>query len=161
MFFPTVCLQAVIITQTHCLIRHWTCNNVKIICICKSKINFGLLLPTVATLKSTLKALLLGHNNFITSVVIIQSTNLILLFDLLFWNEGERILTILGTHFGEEPNGSSVFIGEAECELLQWINDSISCLLPTLPPAVYSVNVRVANQGYPLTRSILFTTIPH
>ncbi|NP_001123871.1 PKHD1 like 1, tandem duplicate 2 isoform 1 precursor [Danio rerio] len=74
---------------------------------------------------------------------------------------GDRILTILGMHFGEEPNGSSVLIGDAECELLQWTNDSISCQLPTLPPAVYSVNIRVANQGYPLTSPDINTTIEY
>ncbi|NP_001305057.1 PKHD1 like 1, tandem duplicate 1 isoform X1 [Danio rerio] len=74
---------------------------------------------------------------------------------------GNRSLTILGKHFGATPNDISVLIGDAECELLQWTNESISCLLPTLPPAVYNVNVRVGNQGYPLTSPGVNTTIEY
>ncbi|ROL45843.1 Fibrocystin-L [Anabarilius grahami] len=72
---------------------------------------------------------------------------------------GHRILTILGTNFEAQANGSSVLIGESECELLQWTNESITCLLPTLPPAMYNVRVRVGNQGYPLTSVGVNTTI--
>jgi len=74
-------------------------------------------------------------------------------FSLIFFDKGHRILTILGTNFEAQANGSSVLIGEAECELLHWTNENITCLLPTLPPAVYNVRVRVGNQGYTLTRS--------
>ncbi|XP_056106662.1 fibrocystin-L-like [Rhinichthys klamathensis goyatoka] len=74
---------------------------------------------------------------------------------------GHRILTILGTNFGAQANGSSVLIGEAECELLQWTNENITCLLPTLPPAMYNVRVRVGNQGYTLTSAGLNTTIKY
>ncbi|KAK9957826.1 hypothetical protein ABG768_012036 [Culter alburnus] len=74
---------------------------------------------------------------------------------------GRRILTILGTNFEAQTNGSSVLIGEAECKLLQWTNESITCLLPTLPPAMYNVRVRVGNQGYPLTSAGVNTTIEY
>ncbi|XP_051729532.1 LOW QUALITY PROTEIN: fibrocystin-L-like [Ctenopharyngodon idella] len=74
---------------------------------------------------------------------------------------GHRILTILGTNFEVQTNGSSVLIGEAECELLQWTNENITCLLPTLPPAMYNVRVRVGNQGYPLTSAGVNTTIAY
>ncbi|KAK2887447.1 hypothetical protein Q8A67_015675 [Cirrhinus molitorella] len=74
---------------------------------------------------------------------------------------GHRILTILGMNFAELANGSSVLIGEAECELLQWTNENITCLLPTLPPAEYNVNVRVGNQGYPITSDSVKTTIEY
>uniref|UniRef100_A0A673FZ74 Fibrocystin-L-like n=1 Tax=Sinocyclocheilus rhinocerous TaxID=307959 RepID=A0A673FZ74_9TELE len=74
---------------------------------------------------------------------------------------GHRILTILGTNFEVQSNGSSVLIGEAECELLQWTNENITCLLPTLPPAEYNVHVRVGNQGYPLTSAGVKTTIEY
>ncbi|XP_016299954.1 fibrocystin-L-like [Sinocyclocheilus anshuiensis] len=74
---------------------------------------------------------------------------------------GHRILTILGTNFEVQSNGSSVLIGEAECELLQWTNENITCLLPTLPPAEYNVHVRVRNQGYPLTSAGVKTTIEY
>ncbi len=74
--------------------------------------------------------------------------------------KGRRILSILGTNFESHDNGSSVLIGEAKCELLEWTNENITCLLPTLPPAEYNVHVRVGNQGYPLTRShITFCTL--
>ncbi|XP_051729222.1 fibrocystin-L-like [Ctenopharyngodon idella] len=74
---------------------------------------------------------------------------------------GRRILTILGTNFEAQDNSSSVLIGEAECELLQWTNESITCLLPTLPPATYNVCVRVGNQGYPLTSAGVNTTVEY
>ncbi|XP_043073568.1 PKHD1 like 1, tandem duplicate 1 [Puntigrus tetrazona] len=74
---------------------------------------------------------------------------------------GRRILTILGTNFGSHDNGSSVLIGEANCELLEWTNEKISCLLPTLPPDEYSIYVRVGNQGYPLTSAGVRTTIQY
>ncbi|CAM4636768.1 unnamed protein product [Leuciscus chuanchicus] len=74
---------------------------------------------------------------------------------------GHRILTILGTNFGAQANGSSVLIGEAECELLKWTNENITCLLPTLPPALYNVRVRVGNKGYTLTSTGLNTTIKY
>ncbi|KAI2652983.1 Fibrocystin-L [Labeo rohita] len=74
---------------------------------------------------------------------------------------GLRILTILGTNFAEQANGSSVLIGEADCKLQQWTNENITCLLPALPPAEYNVRVRVGNQGYPLTSDGVKTTIEY
>ncbi|XP_073714829.1 fibrocystin-L [Misgurnus anguillicaudatus] len=61
---------------------------------------------------------------------------------------GLRVLTILGRNFDVQVNGSSVLIGETKCELLQWTNKNITCMLPTLGPAVYDIRVRVGNQGY-------------
>ncbi|XP_026145815.1 PKHD1 like 1, tandem duplicate 1 isoform X2 [Carassius auratus] len=74
---------------------------------------------------------------------------------------GRRVLTIFGTNFESHDNGSSVLIGEAECELLDWTNENITCLLPILPPAEYNVHVRVGNQGYPLTSAGVKTTIEY
>ncbi|KAA0710212.1 Fibrocystin-L Polycystic kidney and hepatic disease 1-like protein 1 [Triplophysa tibetana] len=72
---------------------------------------------------------------------------------------GLNILTISGTNFEEQINGSSVLVGETECELLQWNNENITCMLPKLTPAVYDIRVRVGNQGYALTSAGVNTTI--
>ncbi|KAA0710214.1 Fibrocystin-L Polycystic kidney and hepatic disease 1-like protein 1 [Triplophysa tibetana] len=72
---------------------------------------------------------------------------------------GLRILTILGSNFEERVNGSSVLVGVTECELLQWTNENITCMLPKLTPAVYDIRVRVGNQGYALTSAGVNTTI--
>ncbi|KAA0710213.1 Fibrocystin-L Polycystic kidney and hepatic disease 1-like protein 1 [Triplophysa tibetana] len=61
--------------------------------------------------------------------------------------------------FEEQINGSSVLVGETECELLQWNNENITCMLPKLTPAVYDIRVRVGNQGYALTSAGVNTTI--
>ncbi|KAI7798957.1 putative fibrocystin-L, partial [Triplophysa rosa] len=72
---------------------------------------------------------------------------------------GFRNLTILGSNFEERVNGSSVLVGETECELLQWTNENITCMLPKLTPAVYDIHVRVGNQGYAITSAGVNTTI--
>ncbi|XP_056597030.1 fibrocystin-L-like [Triplophysa dalaica] len=72
---------------------------------------------------------------------------------------GLKILTISGTNFEERVNGSSVLVGETECELLQWTNENITCMLPKLTPAVYDIHVRVGNQGNALTSAGVNTTI--
>lgn len=73
--------------------------------------------------------------------------NLVMLYD-----EGTRVLTIVGTNFGDLTNGSSVLIGGVECERQQWTSTYITCLLPTLYPGLHDINVIVGNQGYPLIR---------
>ncbi|KAI7798962.1 putative fibrocystin-L [Triplophysa rosa] len=72
---------------------------------------------------------------------------------------GLRILTILGTNFEERVNGSSVLVGETECELLQWTNENITCMLPKLTPAVYDIHVRVGSQGFAKSSAGVNTTI--
>ncbi|XP_065144791.1 fibrocystin-L-like [Paramisgurnus dabryanus] len=74
---------------------------------------------------------------------------------------GLRVLTILGRNFAVQVNGSSVLIGETECELLQWTNENIICMLPTLGPAVYDIRVRVGNQGYALISAGVSSTIEY
>ncbi|TRY58767.1 hypothetical protein DNTS_034596, partial [Danionella cerebrum] len=74
---------------------------------------------------------------------------------------GRRNFTILGSNFGEQSNASSVLIGGTECRLLQWTNESITCVLPTLPPAVYNVYVRGGKKGYPITSPEVNVTIEY
>nr|XP_055075128.1 fibrocystin-L-like [Misgurnus anguillicaudatus] len=74
---------------------------------------------------------------------------------------GLRVLTILGRNFEVQVNGSSVLIGKTECELLQWTNENITCMLPTLGPAVYDIRVRVGNQGYALISAGVSSTIEY
>nr|XP_055075555.1 fibrocystin-L-like [Misgurnus anguillicaudatus] len=74
---------------------------------------------------------------------------------------GPRVLTILGRNFEVQVNGSSVLIGETECELLQWTNENITCMLPTLGPAVYDIRVRVGNQGYAVISAGVSSTIEY
>lgn len=70
----------------------------------------------------------------------------------MLYGKGRRVLTIVGTNFGEQINGSSVLIGSAACEGQQWASTKITCLLPTLPPGLYDIKVIVGNQGSPLIR---------
>ncbi|XP_073714530.1 fibrocystin-L [Misgurnus anguillicaudatus] len=74
---------------------------------------------------------------------------------------GLRVLTILGRNFEVQVNGSSVLIGKTECELLQWTNENITCMLPTLGPAVYDIRVRVGNQGYALISAGVSSSIEY
>ncbi|XP_073714529.1 fibrocystin-L [Misgurnus anguillicaudatus] len=74
---------------------------------------------------------------------------------------GLRVLTILGKNFEVQVNGSSVLIGETECELLLWTNENIICMLPTLGPAVYDIRVRVGNQGYAVISAGVSSTIEY
>uniref|UniRef100_A0A8C1B8X1 PKHD1 like 1, tandem duplicate 2 n=1 Tax=Cyprinus carpio carpio TaxID=630221 RepID=A0A8C1B8X1_CYPCA len=105
--------------------------------------------------------------SFITSslppplTILLEQQLILPCFHFIVCYKGRRILTILGTNFESHDNGSSVLIGEAECELLEWTNGNITCLLPTLPPAEYNVHVRVGNQGYPLTSAGIKTTIEY
>ncbi|KAK3532561.1 hypothetical protein QTP86_024146, partial [Hemibagrus guttatus] len=66
---------------------------------------------------------------------------------------GIRFLTIMGTNFGGQISGSSVLIGGVACEVQQWTDTLITCLLPKLPPGSYDIKVIVGNQGYPLISS--------
>lgn len=66
--------------------------------------------------------------------------------------KGNRVLSIVGTNFGDQINGSSVLTGGVMCEVQQWTNTKITCLLPTLPPGLYGIKVILGNQGYPLIR---------
>nr|XP_055075131.1 fibrocystin-L-like [Misgurnus anguillicaudatus] len=74
---------------------------------------------------------------------------------------GLRVLTILGRNFEVQVNGSSVLIGETECKLLKWTNENITCMLPTLGPAVYDIHVRVGNQGYAIISAGVSSTIEY
>ncbi|XP_073714826.1 fibrocystin-L [Misgurnus anguillicaudatus] len=74
---------------------------------------------------------------------------------------GLRVLTILGRNFDVQVNGSSVLIGETKCELLKWTNENITCMLPTLGPAVYNIRVRVGNKGYALISAGVSSTIEY
>ncbi|KAM6958720.1 PKHD1 like 1, tandem duplicate 1 [Aplochiton taeniatus] len=64
---------------------------------------------------------------------------------------GNRVLTILGTNFGNPANDSVVFVGLKECPVEQWTSTNITCLLPIQPPGLYNVYVKVENNGYPKT----------
>ncbi|XP_051526679.1 fibrocystin-L-like [Myxocyprinus asiaticus] len=94
------------------------------------------------------------YNNTLTALITAVSPQTTTVF-------GSRILTILGTNLEDQAIGSSILIGKTECELLQWTNENITCLLPTLPPAVYDIRVRVGNQGYPLISAGINTTIKY
>ncbi|XP_030644362.1 PKHD1 like 1, tandem duplicate 1 [Chanos chanos] len=61
----------------------------------------------------------------------------------------QRVLMVTGTNFGNEANDSSLLIGHRECEVIQWSDNNITCLLPILPAAIYDVHVQVGNRGYP------------
>ncbi|XP_065139309.1 fibrocystin-L-like [Paramisgurnus dabryanus] len=74
---------------------------------------------------------------------------------------GLRVLTILGRNFEVQVNTSSVLIGETKCELLKWTNENITCMLPTLGPAVYNIRVRVGNKGYALISAGVSSTIEY
>ncbi|KAG7457780.1 hypothetical protein MATL_G00230750 [Megalops atlanticus] len=74
---------------------------------------------------------------------------------------GRTILTILGANLQDQANRTSVFVGEAECRLLQWSSYDITCQLPVLPPATYDVHVQVGNWGYAKTNSSMNTTIEY
>ncbi|KAF5901267.1 fibrocystin-L isoform X1, partial [Clarias magur] len=72
-----------------------------------------------------------------------------------------RVLTIIGTNFGDQIQGCSVLVGGVVCELQQWTSTIITCLLPTLPVGLYDINIIVGNQGYPLISSGVNTTIEY
>ncbi|KAK2836335.1 hypothetical protein Q7C36_014204 [Tachysurus vachellii] len=74
---------------------------------------------------------------------------------------GIRFLTIMGTNFGDQINGSLVQIGGVACEVQQWTSTMITCLLPTLPPGLYGIRVIVGNQGFPLISSDVNATIEY
>uniref|UniRef100_A0A8B9H868 Polycystic kidney and hepatic disease 1 (autosomal recessive)-like 1 n=1 Tax=Astyanax mexicanus TaxID=7994 RepID=A0A8B9H868_ASTMX len=66
--------------------------------------------------------------------------------------KGNRTLNVTGINFENQTSGCSVYIGNMECEVLTWTNETITCLLPTLPPGAYNVSVNVGNRGYPEIR---------
>ncbi|KAL7883851.1 hypothetical protein SRHO_G00015090 [Serrasalmus rhombeus] len=68
---------------------------------------------------------------------------------------GLRTLTVQGLNFEGQTNGSSVLIGGVDCAVLNWTNENITCLLPSLPPGVYDVSVGMGNRGYPQIRYVL------
>ncbi|XP_076865903.1 fibrocystin-L-like isoform X2 [Brachyhypopomus gauderio] len=74
---------------------------------------------------------------------------------------GNRTLNITGTNFESRTDGSAVLVGDTECAVLLWHNDIITCHLPPLPPAVYSISVRVGNRGYPQISTGVNTTIEY
>ncbi|KAI5091821.1 fibrocystin-L precursor, partial [Silurus meridionalis] len=74
---------------------------------------------------------------------------------------GIRTLTVNGTNFGTQVNGSAVLVGGIACDRLQWASTMITCLLPTLPPGLYDIKVIVGNQGYPLISSDVNATIEY
>ncbi|XP_053349466.1 PKHD1 like 1, tandem duplicate 1 [Clarias gariepinus] len=74
---------------------------------------------------------------------------------------GNRVLTIIGSNFGDQIQGCSILVGGVVCELQQWSSTIITCLLPTLPPGLYDINIIVGNQGYPLISSGVNTTIEY
>ncbi|XP_072562121.1 PKHD1 like 1, tandem duplicate 1 [Paramormyrops kingsleyae] len=60
---------------------------------------------------------------------------------------GHQILTILGVKFQDQGNHSRVLIGAEECRIIHWFSSNITCLLPQLPPALYSVQVQTESWG--------------
>uniref|UniRef100_W5KUJ5 PKHD1 like 1, tandem duplicate 2 n=1 Tax=Astyanax mexicanus TaxID=7994 RepID=W5KUJ5_ASTMX len=74
---------------------------------------------------------------------------------------GNRTLNVTGINFENQTSGCSVYIGNMECEVLTWTNETITCLLPTLPPGAYNVSVNVGNRGYPEISPGLDTTIEY
>ncbi|KAG7317211.1 hypothetical protein KOW79_019509 [Hemibagrus wyckioides] len=74
---------------------------------------------------------------------------------------GIRFLTIMGSNFGGQISGSSVLTGGVVCEVQQWTDTLITCLLPILPPGLYDIKVIVGNQGFPLISSGVNTTIEY
>ncbi|XP_057211103.1 fibrocystin-L-like [Triplophysa rosa] len=92
------------------------------------------------------------YNNILMATITAVSPHTTTVFGL-------RILTIQGTNFEKRVNGSSVLVGETECELLQWTNENITCMLSKLTPAVYDIHVRVGNQGYARTSAGVSPTI--
>ncbi|XP_069051252.1 PKHD1 like 1, tandem duplicate 1 [Lepisosteus oculatus] len=61
---------------------------------------------------------------------------------------GNASLSIMGINFMDDANGSSVFIGDKECKILEWTSDNITCSLPRHPPGIYNIYVQVGNWGY-------------
>nr|XP_055075552.1 fibrocystin-L-like [Misgurnus anguillicaudatus] len=94
------------------------------------------------------------YNNTLTATITAVSPQTTTVFGL-------RVLTILGRNFEVQVNGSSVLIGETKCELLKWTNENVTCMLPTLGPAVYDIRVRVGNQGYALISAGVSSTIEY
>ncbi|KAL6460366.1 hypothetical protein MHYP_G00303320 [Metynnis hypsauchen] len=74
---------------------------------------------------------------------------------------GLRTLTVQGLNFEDQTNGSSVLIGGVDCAVLNWTNENITCLLPSLPPGVYDVSVRIGNRGYPQISAGVNATIEY
>nr|XP_055075127.1 fibrocystin-L-like [Misgurnus anguillicaudatus] len=94
------------------------------------------------------------YNNTLMATITAVSPQTTTVFSL-------RVLTILGRNFEEQVDGNVVLIGETECELLQWTNEYITCMLPTLGPAVYDIRVRVGNQGYAVISAGVSSTIEY
>ncbi|KAI4871505.1 hypothetical protein NFI96_027165, partial [Prochilodus magdalenae] len=74
---------------------------------------------------------------------------------------GFRTLTIQGQNFENRTNDCSVLVGSADCAVLNWTDENITCLLPSLPPGVYNVSVSVGNRGYPEISAGLNPTIEY
>ncbi|XP_072530724.1 PKHD1 like 1, tandem duplicate 1 [Salminus brasiliensis] len=74
---------------------------------------------------------------------------------------GNRTLIVTGINFENQTNGSSVLIGNVDCEVLHWASENITCLLPTLPPGLYNVSVSMGNRGYPEISAGVDTTIEY
>ncbi|XP_048451560.1 fibrocystin-L-like [Rhincodon typus] len=55
---------------------------------------------------------------------------------------GGSNLTIYGSDFGNKTEDSFVVIGNSECAILRWSTNNITCCLPSLPPANYSIYVQ-------------------
>ncbi|TSK31508.1 Fibrocystin-L [Bagarius yarrelli] len=72
-----------------------------------------------------------------------------------------RLLTITGTNLGDQINGNSVLISGKVCDVQQWTDTMITCMLPKLLPGLYNIRVILGNQGYPLISSGVSTTIEY
>ncbi|XP_062385127.1 fibrocystin-L-like [Sardina pilchardus] len=62
---------------------------------------------------------------------------------------GHRLLVVMGTNFGAQGDDTLVFVGEEQCEVVVWNATTITCVLPSLPPATYDINVQIGNLGFP------------
>ncbi|XP_043922184.1 fibrocystin-L [Protopterus annectens] len=74
---------------------------------------------------------------------------------------GNTSLIISGLHFQTFAAGSTVYIGNNECQIQFWNSTYIMCLLPKLPPRVYSIKVRVGMWGYAAVSSSLSASIEY
>ncbi|KPP78019.1 fibrocystin-L-like, partial [Scleropages formosus] len=74
---------------------------------------------------------------------------------------GNQTLTILGSNFQDHANDNMVHIGEVECRVLHWSSNNITCLLPRLPPALYSVHVQLGKWGYAQNSNNVNTTVEY
>ncbi|XP_076157842.1 PKHD1 like 1, tandem duplicate 1 [Alosa pseudoharengus] len=74
---------------------------------------------------------------------------------------GHRLLVVMGTNFGVRGNDTLVFVGQRQCEVVEWNTTAITCILPFLPPAMYEVNVQIGNLGFPTVSAGVNATVQY